>query len=70
MKNWIEFNESLPPYNPYSESKQKEKKCPECGETTKIKLLGPGDYSRDISGNYNRILVYKCENCKHVFNVE
>jgi len=70
MKNWKQFNESLPIYNPYSSSEQKIEKCPECRETRDLELLGPKDYKRDEYGNYRRTLGYRCGNCKSVFSVD
>lgn len=46
MKNWEEFNESLPKYNPYSGNEQNVKKCPECGETEDLELLVTKDYKK------------------------
>lgn len=70
MKNWKQFNESLPIYNPYSDNEQKIEKCPECGETEDLELLGPKDYKRDKHGNYRRTLGYRCGSCKSVFSVD
>ena len=67
---WEEFNESsLPSYNPYSsEHYQKEKICPDC-KSTDVTFIGPSDYTRTDSGDYNRIMSYKCNKCNCVFGV-
>ena len=69
MKNilkWDEFNESiLPRY----EHNQKEKICPDC-KSTDATFLGPSDYVRNNSGDYSRVMGYKCNKCNCVFNVD
>lgn len=69
FKDFI-IQEGLPSYNPYSTPDQKEEKCPKCGETKDLILLGPGDYKRNDVGDYRRTVGYECKNCKTVFNVD
>ena len=70
MKNWKQFNESLPEYNPYYRGEEKVKVCPSCGEDEDLQLLGPKDYKRDKHGDYRRTMGYRCNNCKNVFSVD
>ena len=64
MKNWKQFNESLPEYNQYYVSEEKVEVCPSCGEDEDLQLLGPKDYKRDKHGDYRRTMGYRCNNCK------
>lgn len=65
IKNFTQFNEAS---LLYKQKYQDKIECPSCNSKN-AEFLGPSDYVRDEKGDYDRVMGYKCKDCKQVYGV-